>query len=217
MKYVKLFEQIDWSTRFGKQQSIKNVQQKKKEEIEYKNNFFAEFPKKVTKLFFEDKYTTYELYFHDLKIIGEMKILVFKTDSGKDILIKNGNIEEKYLEEISILPINIQEESQELLNRMANFKKIKESVNFKKEHRLRNMVSSVSKNITDEELDELEVKLPFDKYFDETEYEYSGNFILSKDVNERDKAAENMCCGIITRDIKMSNNELIYFAFDYGH
>lgn len=84
-------------------------------------------------------------------------------------------------------------------------------------HRLRWMVRDLSESITDEELDELETKLPIDEYLDHEQYEYNGNFILSKDVSTRDEAVTNMCCGIITKDVEMANNEWLYFAFDYGH
>lgn len=82
------------------------------------------------------------------------------------------------------------------------------------QHRLRYMVDQDS-TISDTELDEIEGLLPMDEYFDE--YEYCGGFILSKSVATRDEAVSNMCCGIMTRDIKLSNGEEVYFAFDYGH
>lgn len=85
------------------------------------------------------------------------------------------------------------------------------------EHRLRYMVSSDSPEITDAELDELETKLPFDKYMDNDEYEYSGNFIITKTWWDRDDAVYNMCCGIVTKDVELANGQTIYFAFDYGH
>jgi len=69
--------------------------------------------------------------------------------------------------------------------------------------------------ITDEELDEFEGLVNFDHIYEA--YEYSGNFVITKDIAERDEAVCNMCCGIKTEDIKMSNGEVIYFAFDYGH
>ena len=84
-------------------------------------------------------------------------------------------------------------------------------------HRLRGMVRDLSENITDEELDYLETKLPMDEFLDSEEYQYSGNFIVTKDVIKRDAAVENMCCGIITKDVEMPINKWLYFAFDYGH
>ena len=81
--------------------------------------------------------------------------------------------------------------------------------------RLRRMIGVDSPEITDSELEELMTKLPFDEYFDD--YEYSGNFIITKDIVEREFAVENMCCGIIVKDVELSNGETIYFAFDYGH
>lgn len=82
-------------------------------------------------------------------------------------------------------------------------------------HRLRMYVDSESSTITNEELDEVESKINFDEYLED--YEYSGNFIFTKNLVDREVAVENMCCGIITKDIELSNGETIYFAFDYGH
>lgn len=81
-------------------------------------------------------------------------------------------------------------------------------------HKYRWMVNS-SDVISDAELTELETKIPLDSFYNE--YEYSGNFIISKDVIERDSAVEHMCCGIVTKDVLLDSGEWIYFAFDYGH
>ena len=81
-------------------------------------------------------------------------------------------------------------------------------------HRLRCYVDSNSQTITDSELDEVESKMDFDACLDE---EYSGNFIFTKSLVDREVAVETMCCGIDTKDIELSNGETIYFAFDYGH
>jgi len=80
--------------------------------------------------------------------------------------------------------------------------------------RLRQYIGVESDDISDEELDELETILPFDDYFT---YEFSGNFIITKNLVEREWAVENMCCGIVVKDIELSNGSSIYFAFDYGH
>lgn len=82
------------------------------------------------------------------------------------------------------------------------------------QHRLRRYVDSESPDITNEELDEVETKMSFDECKDE---EYSGNFIFTKNLIDREVAVESMCCGITTKDIYLSNGETIYFAFDYGH
>lgn len=82
-------------------------------------------------------------------------------------------------------------------------------------HNLRRMVGANPSQISDAELTELETLLPFEEY--QNDFEYSGNFIITKDEMERDERVENMCCGIISRDIELSNGEMIYFAFDYGH
>jgi hypothetical protein len=81
-------------------------------------------------------------------------------------------------------------------------------------HRLRNYVDYESPLITDEELDEVESKITFDEFLD---YEYSGNFIFTKNLVDREVAVESMCCGIVVKDIDLSNGDTVYFAFDYGH
>ena len=84
-------------------------------------------------------------------------------------------------------------------------------------YRLRSIIGKDSEEITDEELSELETKLPFGEYFDNEQYEFNGNFIITKNLVERELAVESMCCGIVVRDVELSNGETIYFAFDYGH
>ncbi len=81
-------------------------------------------------------------------------------------------------------------------------------------HRLRCYVDSDSPIITDTELDEVEGKINFDECLEE---EYSGNFIFTKNLTDREDAVESMCCGIYVNDIELSNGETVYFAFDYGH
>lgn len=81
-------------------------------------------------------------------------------------------------------------------------------------HRLRCYVDYDSPTITDAELDEVESKMDFDECLNE---EFSGNFIFTKNLVDREVAVESMCCGIITKDIELANGETIYFAFDYGH
>jgi hypothetical protein len=82
-------------------------------------------------------------------------------------------------------------------------------------HRLRYCVDSESPTISNDELNEVIEKIPYDEYNED--YECSGNFILTKDQAVRDERVTNMCCGIITEDIKLASGEMIYFAFDYGH
>lgn len=85
------------------------------------------------------------------------------------------------------------------------------------EHRLRFMIRDLS-TITDKELDEFASLIPIGAYMDDTfNYEYSGNFIITKDLVERDEAVTSMCCGVVTKDVALSNGETLYFAFDYGH
>lgn len=81
-------------------------------------------------------------------------------------------------------------------------------------HRLRQYIDINSDYITDEELNIVEEKINFNEYLNE--YEYSGNFIFTTNLIDRETAVKNMCCGIITHDIHL-NNKTIYFAFDYGH
>lgn len=81
-------------------------------------------------------------------------------------------------------------------------------------HRLRYMVHTDSAEISDAELNEFEKEINMDVY---KEYEYSGNFIITKNVEDRDDAMTRMCCGIIYHDVSLSNGDTLYFAFDYGH
>jgi len=81
-------------------------------------------------------------------------------------------------------------------------------------HRLRCFVDLNSPTITDTELDEVESKMNFDECLEE---ECCGNFIFTKNLVDREIAVESMCCGIDIRDIELSNGEIVYFAFDYGH
>ena len=71
--------------------------------------------------------------------------------------------------------------------------------------------------ITDAELDEVQTLIPFDKYYDEDKYQFSGNFVLTKDEDFWHDEVDRMCCGIIAYPETLSNGQIIYFAFDYGH
>ena len=84
-------------------------------------------------------------------------------------------------------------------------------------HRLRYMVHSNSPEITNDELNEIENKIDFDKCQDEEHYEFNGNFILTKDSRDWEDAKYHMCCGIVSHTIELSSGEFIHFAFDYGH
>jgi hypothetical protein len=83
-------------------------------------------------------------------------------------------------------------------------------------HPLRRMAKGLP-FITDEQLDEVQALIPFDKYFDEDKYELSGHFILTKDEDLWHNEVDRMCCGIIAYPETLSNGEIVYFAFDYGH
>jgi hypothetical protein len=122
MKYVKTFEQLDYSTPFGKAQAIKDAKRTNVNNANFKKEFFAKFPK-GTKLIFEDKYSEYELVLDDIKVTGENYNLIFKAENGYKITITNPfNISENDLEQISILPVRITSESEKLINNMLNFK-----------------------------------------------------------------------------------------------
>jgi hypothetical protein len=122
MKYVKTFEQLDYSTPFGKAQAIKDVKRTNVNNANFKKEFFAKFPK-GTKLIFEDKYSEYELVLDDIKVTGENYNIIFKAENGYKITITNPfNISENDLEQISILPVRITSESEKLINNMLNFK-----------------------------------------------------------------------------------------------
>ncbi len=84
-------------------------------------------------------------------------------------------------------------------------------------HVLRNIVDEESGYISDEELDELYSDPDFEDYFDSDVYEFCGNYILTTDIVEREYRVEDMCCGIVVKDIKLSTGKDVYFAFDYGH
>lgn len=82
------------------------------------------------------------------------------------------------------------------------------------------IIKNQNDNFTDNELLEAIEKFNLIYYMGEDssiEYEYIGNFILTKDKDFFNNCVDNMCCGIHTFDNILSNNEKIYFAFDYGH
>lgn len=73
-------------------------------------------------------------------------------------------------------------------------------------------------NITSEEL--LECSKMFEillqKDFEE-EYEYDGNYLITKDKTQFKKHIQTLCCGIHTDEYKLKSGETVYFVFDYGH
>lgn len=83
-------------------------------------------------------------------------------------------------------------------------------------HKIAYMVHPDSE-ISNEELDELYSIFHQAGYFDGDKYEYSGNFILTTDVAERDEALTKMCCGIVSKDYKLKTGKEVYLGFDYGH
>ena len=66
MKYVKLFEELDYSTNWGKRQAQKAAQKTKTSNSNFKQKFLEKYPK-GTKLVFEDKESEYELILDDIK------------------------------------------------------------------------------------------------------------------------------------------------------
>jgi hypothetical protein len=122
MKYVKTFEQLDYSTPFGKAQAIKDVKRTNINNANFKKEFFEKYPK-GTKLIFEDKYSEYELILDDIKFIGDNYNLIFKAENGYKISIINPfSISDNDLEQISILPVRLTSESKELIDNMLSFK-----------------------------------------------------------------------------------------------
>lgn len=119
MKYITTFENLDYSTSFGRKQHLKSINRDKLSNSSYKNEFFEKYPKKNTKIYFKDNQSTYELELFDIIFNGENYDLIFKAENDENILIKNPyEISEKDLEKISLLPIDITSESKDLLNEM---------------------------------------------------------------------------------------------------
>lgn len=118
MKYVKLFEELDYSTNWGKRQAQKEVQRSKASNLNFKQKFFEKYPK-GTKLVFEDKEAEYELILDDIKFDESGFYLVFKAENGYKIKITSSlDISESDLQHISILPVRMKPESEELLKQM---------------------------------------------------------------------------------------------------
>lgn len=80
---------------------------------------------------------------------------------------------------------------------------------------LRGIIHKDSPSISDVEVDEILDLIDIIHYFEE--YDCSGNFILSKEITDRDEAITHMCCGIFSQDYELKSGEKVYFAFDYGH
>ena len=82
------------------------------------NTFFDLYPKKETKIYFKDREATYELYLHDFK----QDKLIFKTESGASVIIqKPYSISDSDLEKISILPVDITDDSKKIVEQMFNY------------------------------------------------------------------------------------------------
>ena len=118
MKYVKLFEELDYSTNWGKRQAQKAAQKTKASNLNFKQKFLEKYPK-GTKLVFEDKEAEYELILDDIKFNETGFYLIFKAENGYKITITSSlDIPEAELQHISILPVRIKPESEELLKQM---------------------------------------------------------------------------------------------------
>ena len=90
----------------------------------FREEFFKLYPKEETKIYFEDRQATYELKLYDIKFNTNYTNydLIFKTESGQNIWIKNPfYIDDVDMEKISLLPVQITNESKELVNKMFNY------------------------------------------------------------------------------------------------
>ena len=70
---------------------------------------------------------------------------------------------------------------------------------------------------SDNEINEIRNLIDFDFYLNSEEFDFVGNVILTKDLETFDNVVENMCCGIFTTRVKLADNTIVYFGFDYGH
>ena len=101
MKFIKTFENLGYNSN------------------KISNSFFDKYPKKETKIYFKDRESTYELYLHDFKLDK----LIFKTESGSNVVIGNPyNVSEADLQKISILPVDITDESKKVVDEMFDYK-----------------------------------------------------------------------------------------------
>lgn len=120
MKYLMVYEQVDWSTKFGQVQSKKEAQKRNASNADFKIKFFEEFPK-GTPLKFKDKESEYEIILDDIKFSDSDYFLIFKSENGQKIkLDKTFNLKQEDAEKISLLPIQITPESKELIEKMFN-------------------------------------------------------------------------------------------------
>lgn len=116
MRYVKFFEEMNIQTYLNDNINMPAFNPKGKEIPKLdKEEFFKKYPKNETIILFKDKEATYELYFKDIKSDS----LIFKTESGKDVKIfKPYHIDSTDLEKISLLPVQIEDDSRNLVNEM---------------------------------------------------------------------------------------------------
>jgi len=143
MKYVKTFEELSINKYANLMDRTENYPwsgfmatgdtKKKADKMGRINNasnkrFLEEFYKLYTKgeikIYFSDRYAEYELSFFDLKFNTNYTNydLIFKTESGKSVWIKNPFYIEKIdLEKISLLEVTIKPESKKLVNEMFNY------------------------------------------------------------------------------------------------
>ena len=120
MKYLKSYEQVDWSTKFGKVKSQKESQMRNASNADFKKQFFEEFPK-GTALIFKDKESEYHINLDDIKFVEDGYNLIFKAENGQKIVIsKPFNLSTEDADKISLLPIEITPESQELVEKMLS-------------------------------------------------------------------------------------------------
>jgi hypothetical protein len=75
----------------------------------------------------------------------------------------------------------------------------------------------VEGSVSDEELYEIINYVIENKYFDDDEFEFGSHYTITKDKVIADECYEELCCGTIYDTISLSNGDVIYFLFDYGH
>jgi hypothetical protein len=140
MKYIKKFEELSIGTyanlmdrtegypftdfagnkvKADKMNRINNYSNKR-----FQEEFYKLYPKNQTKITFKDRESTHELSFDSIKFNTNYTNydLIFKTEAGKNVWISNPfYIEPVSLDYISILPVQIEPKSKELVNKMFNY------------------------------------------------------------------------------------------------
>lgn len=103
MKYIKVFE------------NFFDITQKKINKKELKEDFFIAYPKNTVLYFMDSETNLFEIKLKDIEFTNLSTFLVFKAENGSKILIDSIKIEDKYLNEISILDCELTKDSYDLL------------------------------------------------------------------------------------------------------